>query len=78
MAAQIEGGLQKLNRKLDEFSSCSEYGTDSFDLVNGTSTQKKSKSNTANGAELGISDHEDSDEDKEDEVAAGENGASGG
>jgi hypothetical protein len=53
-------------------------GTDSFDLVNGTLTQKKSKSNTANGAELGTSDHEDSDEDKEDEVAARENGASGG
>jgi hypothetical protein len=46
--------------------------------VNGTSTQKKSKSHTANGAELGTSDHEDSDEDKEDEVVAGDNGASGG
>jgi hypothetical protein len=53
-------------------------GTDSFHLVNGTSTQKKSKSHTAHGADLGTSDHEDSDEDKEDEVAAGENGASGG
>jgi hypothetical protein len=53
-------------------------GIDSFYLVNGTPTQKKSKSHTANGAELGTSDHEDSDEDKEDEVAAGVNGASGG
>jgi hypothetical protein len=46
--------------------------------VNGAPAQKKSKSHTADRAELGTSDHDDSDEDKEDEVVAGENGASGG
>jgi hypothetical protein len=46
--------------------------------VNGTAAQKKSRSHTTNGAENATSDHDESDDDKEDEVAAGENGASGG
>lgn len=52
--------------------------TDFYCSVNGTADQKKSQSHTTNGAENGTSDHDDSDEDKEDEVAGGENGTSGG
>jgi hypothetical protein len=46
--------------------------------VNGSTAQKKSKAHTTHGAENGTLDHDDSDDDKEDEVAAGENVASGG
>jgi hypothetical protein len=47
-------------------------------LVNGAATQKKSKSHTPDGAENVTSDHDDSDDDKEDEVAPGGIGASSG